>query len=210
MPQLNWADRDYEVGYDALLDHSDPETPTLFNAKETLQLILPEGLPVFGLHWIGAVMIAPILVFISILALLPIIIITGSHATWINGIVTTGMCLILLWGFSFVLKLMILNRDIFPRRYFSFFGSDGIAVRFSRLHFPMQNPKMELAWNEIKSLHIVRKFFLPGLLVANPIIVFIEAQAEGDRKISIPISPKENNVQFLVREIEKRSGKSFS
>jgi hypothetical protein len=210
MPQLNWADRDYEVGYDALLDYSDPETPTLFNAKETLQLILPEGLPVFGLHWIGAVMIAPILVFISILALLPIIIIAGSHATWINGIITTGMCLILLWGFSFVLKLMILNRDIFPRRYFSFFGSDGIAVRFSRLHFPMQNPKMELAWNEIKSLHIVRKFFLPGLLVANPYVLFIEAQAQGDRNISIPISPKENNIQFLVGEIEKRSGKSFS
>jgi len=210
MSQLIWADRDYEVGYDALLDYDDPETPTLLKVKETLQLILPEGLPVFGLHWIGAVMIAPILIFISVLALLPIIVIAGSHAIGMNGIITTGVCLILLWGFSFVLKLMILNRDIFPRRYFSFFGNDGIAVRFSRLHFPMQNPKMELAWNEIKSLHIVRKFFLPGLLVANPFVVFIEARGEGDRNISIPISPKENNMPFLVSEIEKLSGIAFS
>ncbi len=210
MMPLNWANDDYETGYDALLDYDDPESPTLFEAGRGLQLILPEGLPVFGLHWIGAVMIAPILVFMSILILLPIVVITGSHATWINGIATTIVCLIMLWGFSFVLKLMTLNRDIFPRRYFATLGEQGIAMRFSRLHFPLQNPKVALSWEEIQSLRIVRNFFLPGLLVAHPFVIFIEAYADGDRMVSIPISPNEENVKALMDEIEKRSGKLFS
>jgi|GEM_PF-5881436 len=210
MVQSDWAQSDYNDGYNSLLDYSDPESPTLFEAKGNLKLVLPEGLPVFGLHWIGLVMLAPIIIFMSILILLPVFVVTGSHANWTNGVVTTVICLLLLWGFSFVLKLMILNRDIFPRRYFSTISDSGIAMHYSFLHFPLRNPKQNIMWQEIQSLHLTRKFFPPGLLVVQPFIIFIEIKGIGDALISMPVSPKEQDIQKLIKEIEKKSGKSFS
>ncbi len=101
MEQPQWAIKDYETGHDALIDREDPETPSLHAVNPELTLILAEGLPVFGFHWIGTVMIAPVLIFMLVLILLPVFVITGSDVTLTMAIVTLVVSLAFLWGFTF-------------------------------------------------------------------------------------------------------------
>ncbi|QPJ66281.1 MAG: hypothetical protein G3M78_13110 [Candidatus Nitrohelix vancouverensis] len=205
MEQPQWAIKDYETGHDALIDLEDPETPSLYAVRPDLTLVLAEGLPVFGFHWIGAVMIAPALVFMLILILLPVFVLTGSDVTWIMAIVTLVVSSSFLWGFTFALQLMVQNRDIFPRRYFTTLGNEGLALHFSRIHLPGQNPKAWMEWASVQSVELSRRFFLPGILVAKPFIPYIDLKGSGDRRLSIPLSPNENDIQSLVERIRRQA-----
>lgn len=198
MNSQNWAEKDIERGISYLADHEEQATTeTIIPAGEDTTILLPSGLPVYGANITGMFMMAPLLLFIAILILFPARILWSTHGISSFTIVL-GLCfLLLIWGLIKVIRLMLKNRDLFPRCYFITLGHVGVAMHFTRLHFPFHPPRMAVTWKEIKSVRKSTILFF-GVLRATTLEVIC---SEG-KKIFIPFRLSKKQSDTTAGEIE--------
>ncbi|MDA0690988.1 MAG: hypothetical protein O3A78_02610 [Nitrospinae bacterium] len=203
MNSKNWAENDIERGISYLADHEEQATTeTIIHAGEDTTILLPSGLPVYGANITGIFMMAPLLLFIAILILFPIRILGSTHGLSSFTLVL-GLCFLLLgWGLTKVIQLMLKNRDLFPRCYFVTLGLQGIAMHFTRLHFPFHAPRMAVRWKDIQTVRRNKILFLPALLFGIPRVTTLEVICSGGKKILIPFRLPREKSDALADKIE--------
>lgn len=202
MNSQNWAENDIDQGINYLADHeTEATTETILTTDREIKILLPSGLPAYGTNITGIFMMAPILLFIVILVLFPIQILWSAGLSTTTGILSL-LCIALAWGLKKVLQLMLKNRDLFPRCYFVTLGNNGIAMHFSRLHFPFHPSKMAVLWKDIQRVKRIRNLFLPGLFVGNPWATAIEVVSSNGKKIFIPFHLPQEKENAIAEKIE--------
>ncbi|MEE9259302.1 MAG: hypothetical protein V3U37_07135, partial [Nitrospinaceae bacterium] len=149
MTQPDWSLQDYASAQTFLAENEEQAaSETVLDAGDGLTVILPAGLPAYGMRFAGLFMLAPIILFMVILILFPVLgFVTRWDITPTTLAITAG-CAIMFWGFTQVLRLMFANRDLFSRICFVTLGRKGIAMHFSRLHFPFRSPRTSIPWKE--------------------------------------------------------------
>ena len=188
MTDDNWADKDYELADDYLSEHEEEaRAGAVIDCGQDVHAILPKGLPALKIRFHGLFMIAPLPLLMACVVFLPL---SGFLGEWeVNG-TTLGislLCLVMLAGLMRVILVMLNNRDMFPRSYFVTLGPEGVAMHFSRIHFPAINPKTWIAWKDIKSVQRTSTFFLPALLLGRPLVPALKIMSRHGPAIFIPM-----------------------
>ena len=154
----------------------------------------------------GAFMLAPLPV-LALAVLMMFIVIFSRFGLW-SGI-TLGVAaffLALLWGLARVFHMLTGNRDLFPIKYFSTLGTQGMAMHYSRFHFPLHDPQARLAWEEVATVQRTTGIFLPAWLTGRFHIPLLEVRSTTGKTVVIPIlqpSQQEQdmqNIEKLIRE----------
>jgi hypothetical protein len=207
MTSQNWAEKDIERGISYLADHEEQATTeTIIHAGEDTTILLPSGLPVYGANISGIFMMAPLLLFIAILILFPARILWSTHGLSSFTMVLILLFLLLVWGLTKVIRLMLKNRDLFPRCYFVTLGRMGIAMHFTRLHFPFHTPRMAVTWKEIQSVRRSKTLFYGILSVTT-----LEVICSDGKKLLIPFrlpgvgsEATANSIELLIQQKIKK------
>ncbi len=203
MNPQNWAEQDIERGIKYLADH-EPEAAeaSILTTADDLHILLPTGLPAFGANVVGMFMMAPLLLFMLVVTVFPLQIIWSAKSFSLTPIILILVCFGLLWGLIKVFQLMLKNRDLFPRCYFVTLGARGIAMHFTRLHFPLHQPSLSITWKDIKEVEkntlAFMPFFFCGALQARTLDVI---SSSGDRVI-IPFRLSAEKALATADEIE--------
>jgi hypothetical protein len=208
MNSQNWAEKDIECGINYLAGHEElATTETLLTTEEDITILLPSGLPVYGANVSGIFMMAPLILFIVILVLFPIRILGSTHGLSSFTMVLTAVFLFLAWGLTKVIQLMLKNRDLFPRCYFVTMSAKGMAMHFTRLHFPFHTPRVSTTWKEVQTVRRTKTLFLPALLFGDSRTTTLEVVCSEGKKILIPFRlPKEQSatladkIESLIRK----------
>lgn len=203
MNTLNWAEKDIELGINYLADHEQEATDATFlTAGDDTRILLPTGLPAFGANVVGMFMMAPLLLFMLVLTLFPIQILWSANDLSLTRIILIVVCLALLWGLTKVLQLMLRNRDLFPRCYFVTLGAHGIAMHFTRLHFPCHRPRMSIAWKDIQTVEKNTHAFMPVLFLGALRVTSIDVVSSNGEKVIIPFWLPEEKTLTTADQIE--------
>ena len=109
----------------------------------------------------------------------------------------------MLWGLGKALQLLLSVRDLFPIKFFTTFGKEGVSMHYSRWHFPLQ-PRIAIRWKEIDSTRVIKALFVPGLLVGKPRVTLFEIQAKNGELLKIPFHAKNETGRTLIEEIDKQ------
>ncbi len=153
--------------------------------------LLPKGLPALKIRFHGLFMIAPLPLLMACVIFLPL---SGFLGEWEINATTLGislLCLIMLAGLIRVIVMMLNIRDMFPRKYFVTLGPEGLAMHFSRFHFPAVHPKAFIPWNEVASAERASAFFLPALLLGRLSVPALRVACPKGAPVVIPLnSPK--------------------
>ena len=198
-----WTAQDYERAWEYVYAHEEEVISSpIVHVDEGLTVILPHGLPALGVHFTGIFMAAPILLFIVILAFFPIMGFTTGWELSPNTLFVTAGCLVLIWGLVKILKLMLKNRDNFPRKYFVTLGRYGTAMHFSRLHFPHRDPDAFSSWKEIDSIKKCRTFFLPAILIGTFSVSSLKILTKKGKPLFIPLGLHEEQLLPVLTEIK--------
>lgn len=201
MASPTWHSADYKTGLDYLdYNEVDSGSSPVADTGGNVILIVPLGLPVCGARFHGLFMMAPILIFLITVLIFPFL---GFSTSWEINLTTLLIslgCLGMAGGLLFALKLLTKNRDLFPRIYFVTLGEKGIAMNFSRRHFPLRDPKAHLAWTEVGAAETTERFFLPALLIGRFKIPAILVHSK-DRRTTVEIP-------FLLPREEITAGKN--
>ena len=132
-------------------------------------------------------MIAPLPLLMACVIFLPL---SGFLGEWeVNG-TTLGislLCLLMLAGLMRVILVMLNNRDMFPCKYFVTLGPKGLAMHFSRIHFPSTNPTTLIEWKDVKSVQRASCFFLPALLLGRPTVPALQVVSGSGTIVIIPM-----------------------
>ena len=204
MKPPSWSLEDFETGLHYIANHEDEaEASTILDTGFGVTIILPRGLPLSGLTFHGVFMAAPILVFTLVLAGF---IILGVLENWgINAITISlaSLSMILLWGLSKALKLLLSNRELFPRCHFVTLGRKGIAMHFARFQFPIYNPRTAITWENVTKIHrgtccILLTAFIKGITSTQT----IEVQSL-EEKVIIPFHLSKRESATYADAIEK-------
>jgi hypothetical protein len=210
MNTQNWAEMDIDRGIVYLEDHELEATDTtVLSAGDELQILLPTGLPAFGANVVGMFMMAPLLLFMLFLILFPIQILWSetSPSTASMGLILVGLAL--LWGLTKVLQLMLKNRELFPRCYFVTLGARGMAMHFTRLHFPFHRPRMSMTWKEIQAVKKNTHAFMPFLFLGALRVTTVDVVSSTGEKIIIAFRlPREKAIE-TAGQIEKLIGQKI-
>lgn len=186
----DWAATDYAAGWEHILHHEEEiRTSPLLDAGNGLTVVVPRGLPACKVHWTGGFMLAPLVVFMVTVAVFPVL---GFSTRWEAGPVPVGItlgCLLLFLGLAGVLQLMVKNRDLFPRYYFVTLGTRGVAMHFSRFHFPWKDPRTALSWRDVVSVERTRLLFPPALLVGRLLLPALRVVGPNRETVEIPFPP---------------------
>lgn len=205
MRSEKWSGYDFDRAANYIIDHEEEAASSyLLDAGQGVMVILPFGLPALGVRFHGIFMLAPIVLFMALLLLFPIY---GFLGRWeLSGIpiLITAICFLLIFGLYKVLKLMLASRDIFPREHFVTLGTQGIAMHFSRLHFPGGNPKAVIPWNYAGKTRKTKIFFLPALLTGKFHVPALEITSRQGPSIFIPHNLPEDREQLLFEFIHSR------
>ena len=204
MTQPDWSSQDYASARKFLAENEEQAaSDTVLDAGDGLTVILPTGLPAYGMSFPGIFMLAPLIVFMAILILFPVLgFVTQWDITLTTLIITAG-CAIMFWGFTRILRLMFANRDLFPQICFVTLGRKGIAMHFSRLHFPFRSSRTSIPWKKITSAQKTTCLFLPALLFGNPFADSIEVLSEkSGEKILIPFRLPEHQADAVKDAVE--------
>jgi len=188
MTNQNWASKNYDLADAYISEHEeDTQARAVIDCGKGVHAILPKGLPALKIRFHGLFMIAPLPILIACVIFLPL---SGFLGEWeVNG-TTLGislLCLLMLAGLIRVILVMLNNRDMFPRKYFVTLGPEGMAMHFSRIHFPAANPKASITWNDIESVQRVSSFFLPALLLGRPIVPTLQIISRSGPVAFIPL-----------------------
>jgi len=204
MNSQNWAEKDIERGISFLAEHEDEaKNETILTAGENTTILLPVGLPVYGANITGIFMLAPLLLFIVILVLFPARILWSTHGLSSFTMVLSFCFLLLIWGLVKVIQLMLKNRDLFPRCYFVTLSDTGMAMHFTRLHFPFHAPRLAVTWDEIQSVQRNTTLFLPALFFGFPWVNTLEVICPGGKKILIPFRLPKDTSNAVTKKIEQ-------
>ena len=208
MTDEGWTSKNYDLA-DAYISEHEEETQAraVIDCGKEVHAILPKGLPALKIRFNGLFMIAPLPILIACVIFLPL---SGFLGEWeVNG-TTLGislMCLLMLAGLMRVILVMLNNRDMFPRKYFVTLGPEGLAMHFSRIHFPAANPKAFIAWKDIESVQRAPSFFLPALLLGRPTVPTLQIVSRNGPVVTIPMllppSPLEKEfaqVEALIQQ----------
>jgi hypothetical protein len=209
MTPTPWMQSDYAIGLDFLAEN---EEPTLLDTGSGVTVIPPIGLPLYGLSLYSIFTLAPIPIFILSVAYFLVAFLFSGHGTPATLAMVIGGCIFMLWGLGKALQLLLSTRDLFPRKFFTTLGKEGIAMHYSRWHFPFQ-PRTAIAWKDIASTRITKTLFLPGLLVGIPRTWVVEVTAKNGERLKIPFHAKKKPAQAIIeaigKQIQSQSGTSL-
>jgi hypothetical protein len=210
MNTQNWAEQDIDRGISYLAEHEPEATDTpIVKADDDTQILLPTGLPAFGANIVGMFMMAPLLLFMLVLTLFPLQIILSGNGLSITSAILIGLCLALLWGLTKVFQLMLKNRDLFPRCYFVTLGAHGIAMHFSRLHFPFHRPRMSIAWKDIQTAKKNTHAYMPVLFLGILRVPTVDVVSSTGDTVIIPFRLPEEKALTTAEQIERLIGQKI-
>jgi hypothetical protein len=203
MTNENWAAKNYDHADAYIADHEEEtKTRAVIDCGNGIHAILPKGLPALKIRFHGLFMIAPLPLLMACVIFLPL---SGFLGEWeVNG-TTLGislLCLLMLAGLMRVILVMLNNRDMFPRKYFVTLGPEGLAMHFSRIHFPSANPKASIKWKDVKSIKRTSSFFLPALLLGRPTVPALQVDSHQGPVVTIPILLSPSTLEKEFTEIE--------
>jgi len=203
MTNENWVSNDYDHA-DAYIEEHEEETKTraVIDCGNGIHAILPKGLPALKIRFHGLFMIAPLPLLMACVIFLPL---SGFLGEWkVNG-TTLGisiLCLLMLAGLMRVILVMLNNRDMFPRKYFVTIGPKGLAMHFSRIHFPAANSKNFIEWKGVKSVQKTSCFFLPALLLGRATVPALQVVSHQGPVVTIPMLLPQSTLEKELTEIE--------
>lgn len=203
MNNENWASKNYSLADAYISEHEEKtQTRAVIDCGKGVHVVLPKGLPALKIRFHGLFMIAPLPLLMACVLFLPL---SGFLGEWeING-TTLGisvLCLLMLAGLMRVILVMLNNRDMFPRAYFVTLGPEGLAMHFSRIHFPTVHPKACIAWKDVESVQRTSGFFLPALLLGRPTVPVLQITSRHGPVVNIPmlLSPSNLKEEFTRAE----------
>ena len=203
MTDENWASKNYDLADDYIAEHEEEaQAHAVIDCGKGAHAILPKGLPALKIRFHGLFMIAPLPILIACVIFLPL---SGFLGEWEVNATTLGislMCLLMLAGLMRVILVMLNNRDMFPRKYFVTLGPEGLAMHFSRIHFPVANPKAFIAWKDIKSVQRASSFFLPALLLGRPMIPALQIASRKGPVVIIPMLLPPSTLEKEFAQVE--------
>ena len=210
MSKVKWAQSNYAIGLDFITQNEEQaKASTLLDAGCGVTVALPTGLPLYSLGLYSAFILAPILLFIMVVAYFLVAFLFSGHGTTGTLFMISGACIFMLWGLGKVLQILFSVRELFPRKFFATLGKKGVAMHFSRWHFPLQS-QTAIAWNDVESTLVTTTLFLPGLLVGIPKTTIFEITAKNGELLKIPFHPKNDVAQSIIeaigRQIQSQSG----
>jgi hypothetical protein len=188
MNNENWASKNYDHAETYIEEHEEEtQSRAVIDCGKGVHAVLPKGLPALKIRFHGLFMIAPLPVLMACVIFLPL---SGFLGEWeVNG-TTLGislLCLVMLAGLIRVILVMLNRRDMFPRAYFVTLGPEGLAMHFSRIHFPAANPKVFIAWKDVESVQKTSSFFLPALLLGRPTVPALQVVSRNGPVVTIPM-----------------------
>ncbi len=208
MKSPDWAIKDYQEGLYYTLEHEEEvDTSPLLDTGKGLSVSVPRGLPACHIHFMGWFMLAPIIVFMITVSIFPFL---GFSTRWELELVPVGItfgCVLLFLGLTWAMKMMLKNRELFPRHYFVTLGTQGIAMNFSCLHFPRKNPKSALAWKEVESVERIIIPFIPALLTGKLNVPALRINGANKNSVIIPFAPRpdiEKDIEQTEKVIRER------
>jgi hypothetical protein len=203
----HWPSKNYDHA-DAYVAAHEEETKTraVIDCGDGIHAILPKGLPALKIRFHGLFMIAPLPLLMACVIFLPL---SGFLGEWEINTTTLGislLCLVMLAGLIRVILVMLNVRDMFPREYFVTLGPEGLAMHFSRIHFPAGHPKAFIPWNEVASTERISVFFLPALLLGRLSVPALRVAPKKGAPVIIPLcshkAERENDferIENLIR-----------
>jgi hypothetical protein len=204
MNTQNWAEQDIDRGMSYLEDHEQEATEsTILTAGDDTKILLPTGLPAFGANVMGMFMMAPLILFMLILTVFPLQLLWSGNALTQNLIFLILLSFALLWGVTKVFRLMLKNRDLFPRCYFVTLGARGIAMHFTRLHFPFNLPCLSITWKDIQTVQKNTTAFMPVLFLGALRVTTVDVVASNGEKIIIPFRLSDEKAIATAEQIEQ-------
>ena len=207
MKAQNWAEKDIDRGMSYLADHEqEAADATILPVDGDTRILLPTGLPAFGANVVGMFMMAPLLLFMLVLTLFPILILWTGNSLSTTSIILVLLCLALLWGLTKVFRLMLKNRELFPRCYFVTLGARGVAMHFTRLHFPFHRPSMSIMWKDIQAVKKNTAAFIPVLFLGALRVTTIDVVSLNGEKVIIPFRLPEEKALATAEQIERLIG----
>ena len=189
MNNENWASKYYDQADDFIAEHEEEtQTSAVIDCGKGVHAILPKGLPALKIRFHGLFMIAPLPLLVACVIFLPL---SGFLGEWEVNATTLGislLCLLMLAGLMRVILFMLKNRDMFPRKYFTTLGPEGIAMHYSRIHFPAANPKTSIAWKDVESVQSASCFFLPALMLGRPTVPALQIVSRQGPVVTLPMN----------------------
>ena len=189
MNHEHWISKNYDHADEYVAAHEEEtKTRAVIDCGDGVYALLPKGLPALKIRFHGLFMIAPLPLLIACVILLPL---SGFLGEWEINATTLGislLCLIMLAGLVRVIVMMLNIRDMFPRKYFVTLGPEGLAMHFSRFHFPAGHPKAFIPWNEVASAERTSAFFLPALLLGRLSVPALRVASQKGAPVVIPLN----------------------
>ena len=201
MNQANWSNKDYQNGLIFISSYEDKAaSKTIIATDKDVTLILPSGLPIYGVGFYGIFMLAPIVLFMLIINYFIFIIFSTQSLEIQTQILIPAGGFFLLWALAKALKLLTSSRDLFPRKYFSTLGLHGIAAHYSNLHFPGHS-RVAIEWDQIDSIRTYSSFFLPGLFAGILKTFIVEVISKNATVLKIPFHSTDEQALRISQNI---------
>jgi len=198
MTHADWLSSDYNAAFNFLLE-SDEAGPLVEAGGVTV--VLPTALPGRSPRLLGLFMAAPLAVFLATLAAFPFVVLGGPWEWSGGGWFVALLALVLFLGLLLAMKLLLKNRDLFPRSHFVTLGEAGIGMHFARWHRPLAGPAAGIPWNRVRSVSERQTFFPPALLVGVLATRLITVEAKNGDTVLIPLAACDH---ALAEEIRQR------
>ncbi len=211
MNTANWISRNYNQADSYVATHEEEtRTSAVIDCGGGIYALLPKGLPALKIRFHGLFMIAPLPVLMACVILL----LSGFLGEWEVNATTLGisaLCLVMLAGLMRVILVVLSNRDMFPREYFVTLGPEGLAMHFSRIHFPAGNPQAAIAWRDVDTVQRTSTRFFPALWLGRSRVPALQVDSKQGQRVVIPLNsslPERErdfeHMETLIRENTRR------
>lgn len=198
-----WNKQDFETALYYLADHEEEaRSSAILDAGYGVTVILPHGLPSVGMTFHGIFMLAPIFIFFIFLGVVIAYGLLGGGPSSLIALLVV-VCILLFWGLTKALKLLLKSRELFPRRYFVTLGSRGIAMHFAWWQIPGRNSRAAIPWKELKSVRRGETFFLSALLRGATSVATVEVESLRGEKAAVPVHLPGNESAAILKDIEE-------
>lgn len=187
MDRPDWCEADFRKA-ELYLEEHDTEQPgtALFDCGDGVHAVVPRGLPALGVRFYGLFMLAPLPVLLACVVVLILFVLDNPANMPVTTLGIFVFCVLLVVGLVRVINLVLKNRALFPRNYFVTLGKHGIAMHFSRKHFPFRNPGAWLTWHDVKSVEPGEVFFFPALWIGRPFVPYLKVTGHDGTELEIP------------------------
>lgn len=207
MDRPGWCTTDFRKAEIFLEEHETEKPRTALFDCGGVHAVIPYGLPALGVRFYGLFMLAPLPILLACVGLLILFVVDNPVNMQITTVGIFLLCIILFIGLIRVMKLVFKNRALFPRNYFVTIGKHGIAMHFTRLHFPFHNPGAWITWHDVKSVEAGEVFFFPALWMGRPFVPCLKVTGMDGVEVVIPfrlprtVQPREMDaVRSLIEQ----------